>query len=406
MNYQQLLRKNPRSIGFGFLHTFFSGYGQTHFISLYSPLIMSTFALSSSQYGSLYSLVTLASGILISFIGPLIDRFDARKMGLFIGVGLFFSQLALVSLQNILFVVLGLLGLRLFGQGLSSSLSSITIARYFTAQRGKALALSQLGFPVFEGLMTPLGAFLLPIMGIHLFGISLATLLICFHFPFNWLTTKKLDAFNQPLLVNKENNRPSIELHGWDRKKVFKHPTVYFITPQVLLPPFALTGVFFHQAILAEHKGWSLSLMASGLFFFATGRIANTFLTGPLVDKLSAKKLFPLYQIPLSFAFLILYLSESTWVPGLTFFLFGLTVGSGGPIKSAIWAELYGVKHLGAIKSLFATFMIFSTAASPALFGLLIDYSNSSNFIFLLLFLISLVAMACSFIGLQWKTTE
>ena len=65
----------------------------------------------------------------------------------------------LVSLTDSLYgVVLGLFGLRLFGQGLCSSLSSITVARFFDQQRGKALSLSQLGFPVFEGVITPLGA--------------------------------------------------------------------------------------------------------------------------------------------------------------------------------------------------------------------------------------------------------
>ena len=88
MGYWKLLIKNPRSIGFGFLNAFFSGLGQTHFIALLGPLVMSQYALSNTEYGSLYSLITLVSGIFIGFIGPMIDRHDARILGAALGVGL------------------------------------------------------------------------------------------------------------------------------------------------------------------------------------------------------------------------------------------------------------------------------------------------------------------------------
>ena len=52
---------------------------------------------------------------------------------------------------------------------------------------------------------------------------------------------------------------------------------------------------------------------------------------------------------------------------------FGITVGAAGPIKSSIWAELYGVAHLGAIKSMFATLTVMFTAFSSFIFGYLID---------------------------------
>lgn len=40
-----------------------------------------------------------------------------------------------------------------------------------------------------------------------------------------------------------------------------------------------------------------------------------------------------------------------------------------GNVKSALWAELYGLRHLGAIKSMMASVTVVSTAASPALAG-------------------------------------
>jgi hypothetical protein len=36
---------------------------------------------------------------------------------------------------------------------------------------------------------------------------------------------------------------------------------------------------------------------------------------------------------------------------------------------TALWAELYGVRHLGSIRALSVSMLIFATALAPALFG-------------------------------------
>ncbi|MDA8638058.1 hypothetical protein N9L49_05555, partial [Rhodospirillales bacterium] len=40
----------------------------------------------------------------------------------------------------------------------------------------------------------------------------------------------------------------------------------------------------------------------------------------------------------------------------------------------AIWAELYGVVHLGAIKALVWALMVFASALSPPMMGVAIDH--------------------------------
>jgi hypothetical protein len=52
---------------------------------------------------------------------------------------------------------------------------------------------------------------------------------------------------------------------------------------------------------------------------------------------------------------------------------FGLSAGAVGVIHGAIWAETYGITHLGAIKALGTAFMVLSTALSPPIMGIAID---------------------------------
>lgn len=60
---------------------------------------------------------------------------------------------------------------------------------------------------------------------------------------------------------------------------------------------------------------------------------------------------------------------ESPWTALVYLSLMGGSMGLASGTGSALWAELYGTRHLGAIKSLGSSMAIFGTALSPALFG-------------------------------------
>ena len=50
-----------------------------------------------------------------------------------------------------------------------------------------------------------------------------------------------------------------------------------------------------------------------------------------------------------------------------------VTGGATATIISTMWAELYGVLHLGSIKAMVAGIQVIASALGPAVFGLLID---------------------------------
>ena len=58
----------------------------------------------------------------------------------------------------------------------------------------------------------------------------------------------------------------------------------------------------------------------------------------------------------------------------VTFMMFaGITSGFATSIAGSLWAELYGTKYLGEIKSVVTSGVIASTALSPGLMGYLIS---------------------------------
>ena len=55
----------------------------------------------------------------------------------------------------------------------------------------------------------------------------------------------------------------------------------------------------------------------------------------------------------------------------------GMSGGVTQTLLGAIWAEVYGVGHLGAIRSVYFVLMVFSSALAPAAFGRAIDAGAS-----------------------------
>lgn len=59
--------------------------------------------------------------------------------------------------------------------------------------------------------------------------------------------------------------------------------------------------------------------------------------------------------------------------------LVGITQGLVATAGGAVWAERYGVLHLGAIRSMAQAVMVLSTAIAPVLLGILLDLGVGLN---------------------------
>ena len=163
------------------------------------------------------------------------------------------------------------------------------------------------------------------------------------------------------------------EAASWNRRQVLGHWQFYTLIPTYISPGFLATGLVLYQFSLADEKGWSHTLMASSFISFGISRLIFAFLIGPLIDRFGAQRLFSIQIAPLALGMLLMAYSDHTIIPFLYNGLIGISLGIGSSTSSALWAELYGPKHLGAIKSLMSTIGIFATSLSPILVGSLLD---------------------------------
>src|SRR5690606_24722764 len=144
------LRAELRWLSAGFLLTLSSGFGQTYFIGLFAGELKGELAITDGQFGALYTAATLASAALLTWAGKLADRFSVRALGIGVLAGFALTSLGMAAVTSAAALGFALFGLRFFGQGMLSHVAMTAMGRWFERKRGRAVAITALGFPAGE----------------------------------------------------------------------------------------------------------------------------------------------------------------------------------------------------------------------------------------------------------------
>jgi len=372
-----IVRSNFKIIIFGFIFTFFSCVGQSFFIGLFNSNIREELNISHGEFGTIYGIATLCSSLALIWLGKKIDDLKLINYSFLVVIFLSFAVLFFSLVNGIIVLVLGIFFLRLSGQGLMAHTASVGISRYFNQSRGKALSCVWIGMS--------LGEFLLPVMIVYFLsflywrnvwqGIAVIILLIL---PmFTYLTIKDINKFSREDNNGDHTNKNIDTVKSWTRREVLKDLKFYSILPAMLASSFIITGIFINQTFIIESKDWGKFAIAKSFMIYSLLTVATLFLSGFLVDKFTSRKIFPLLNVPLLLSLVILIFFDHPYSAFVFMGFMGISNGLTNVLMSSFWAEIYGVNHLGSIKALTGSFMVFSTALATAVFGVLIDSGYS-----------------------------
>lgn len=365
------LRDNARWVAGGFLLFFFSSFGQTFFIALSGGDIRQEYTLTQGEFSTLYMAATLVSALTLSRVGHATDRYSARNVVLFTVPMMALAAVSMSLSRHVVLLFATLFLLRLSGQGLMS-LAFTALGRWFSARRGQAISLATLGFNTGEALL-PLGFVALAgTAGWRGTWQLAAGLLVLLALP----AVAMLVAVERTPHVAEAGAAgaaSSAAPPGWTRQEVLRDPCFYPILLAMVPPAFIGNTLFFHQVYLADLRGWPPGTFASAFTLYASMTIVFTLVSGQLVDRFSAVALLPFYLLPLGLGLLLLGSLDAAWSAFAFMALYGISNGFSLSLFGTLWPELYGVKHLGAIRAMIVSVLIVASAAGPGLTGLLID---------------------------------
>lgn len=372
-----IIRSNFKIILFGFVFTFFSSVGQSFFIGLFNSNIREELNISHGEFGTLYGIATLCSSLTLIWLGKKIDDLKLVNYSLLVVIFLTFAALFFSFINGIIFLAIGIFFLRLSGQGLMAHTASTAIARYFDQSRGKALSYIWVGMS--------LGEFLLPVITVYVLTFiywrnlwqGLAVIILLLLPIFTYLIIKDINIFSREKENENHANNNIGLIKSWTRKEVIRDLKFYSVLPAMLASSFIITGIVINQTFIIESKDWGKFAIAKSFMIYSILTVITLFLSGYLVDKFTSRKIFPLLNVPLLLSVIILAIFDHPYSAFIFMGFMGISNGLTNVLISSFWAEIYGVNHLGSIKALTGSLMVFSTALATAVFGILIDLGYS-----------------------------
>ena len=373
------IKGNFKKLSFGWLLTFLSSFGQTYLISLYVTDISKAFEISEGSFGAIYAICTVSASVIMLTVGHTVDHVSVKKVTTFTILCLALSSILMGLSYHLAFIFIGLIGLRLTGQGMLSHISYTILSKFYDKNRGKAISFSTLGFSTGEMLLPLILTFVIAWFDWRWAMIGSGVFLILYLIK---LKFTDLSHFNKQL----SRGKPSSVSLAKDFGNIIKDRRFLILMPTSFALSFTVTAVVFYQYVFVADKGWSPQLYAAFFTGYAITRLVFSLAGGVWVDKFTAKKMFRFYLLPITLGLLPFAFMTNIFGALLFLLMMGITVGMSGTIKSSILAEVYGIEKLGAIRSLFTMFMVISTALGPLLIGMMIDASISIEYIMLSMF--------------------
>lgn len=350
--------------------TYFSGFGQTYFISASIAEWQAAFGLSHGEFGRLYMFATLGSALCLPFVGRLVDVVPVHKTIALVVPVLAVATLLASYATSVVTLVVAIFLLRLFGQGMMTHIALTATGRWFVVERGRAISLVILGHQCGEATIPLAFAAIYIVYGYQTAWTAGALVLLAVGLPFAYW------AYREPRVPHGQLSKETSALpaiRNWTRTEVLRDPVFWLLLTGVLAPAFIGTTIFYHQNYLTSLHGWPPQYFALSLLVMALTTVSCALITGYLVDRFGAGNVLPYFLLPLSGACFALAYDGPDAVLFLAMVLLGISAGISSTLFGSLWPDIYGAAHLGAIRSVTVSAAVFATAAGPGLTGTLID---------------------------------
>ena len=364
------IKRNFRWIAGGFMLTYFSGFGQTYFVSASVSEWQAAFDLSHGEFGRLYMFATLASALCLPFLGRLVDVMRAPHTIALVVPVLAGATLLAAFASSVLVLVAAIFLLRLFGQGMMTHIALTATGRWFIAERGRAVSLVVLGLQGGEATLPLAFSTLALAWGYRAGWVAGAIALLVIGLPFAfwayyWPRT--------PHSQHSDETRSFRDVRSWTRQEVLRDPIFWVLLIGVLAPAFIGTSIFYHQNYLTALNDWPPQFFAMSLIVMSLTTVGCALVTGAVIDRVGARTILPLFLLPLSGACFALAFNGPAVLLFGVMMLLGISYGIASTLFGSLWPEIYGPVHLGAIRSTTVSAAVLATAAGPGLTGTLID---------------------------------
>ena len=410
---------------------FMSAPGQSFSVAAFVDPMLAELKLERTNYSAAYMVATLIGGILLPFIGRLLNSIGARKMLPTVATGLGLACWWMSQLSSGPGLYMGFTAIRCLGQGSLTLISNWIIGEWFQRRRGLASGICAIGGTASVLFVPQINDLLIQSVGwrtawIYLgSGVAITLVLPAILFLRDRPEAVGLlpdwgyrrDKNSQPLNDKLANQHNAISEQSQDARiakqaddtvntehgsanestydpfagsftvsEAIKTTSFWKVASVVATVSLVGTGLMFHQVSILDEQGVSRTSALQLLGIQAVAATISTLTAGTMMDRIPVRFVLAcsmLFQI--CALLLLIFLPSPGWA-----ILYSTLLGlHGGIIRSAgsmVWVNYFGRRHQGSIQGITMAIMVLSAALGPLPVAMARDITGSYQ-ISLLLFL-------------------
>jgi MFS family permease len=354
----------------GALVSFSSGPGQSFVFSIFLDSIIADTGLSRTDVSLLYAVGTGVSALMVMTVSRVADRTGPRLtlilVAIVFGAACFGMAFAVGSIT--FFIMFA--ALRALGQGSLPINSTLLVASWFVARRGRAMAVVGLGFAASNAILPPVSQFLISSIGWReaymVLGVMVWVLVLPGAIFLVRNTPEDMGLYPDNRDRPPENEPSAAQTKGQpDKRRVFTSPTFWMLALPLATPSFVSTALIFHQVSIFNERGLSAAIAASVFVPYAITSASSSMAGGFIVDRMGPKFLFGLTMAALLAATLMALVITSPLLAIVYALLLGIQGGFQRIVGGTTWAHFYGRHNLGRIQGSAMMVGITSAAVGP-----------------------------------------
>ena len=410
-------------VAVGILILFASGPGQSHTFGVFLTYVAEDLHLSHTEISFAYGVATLAAAFGLPYAGRHVDRRGARRVLTVVSLLLGAAAIGFGFVNGLVVLALGFAAVRFLGQGCLFLVASNVIAQWFERRRGFALSLVWLGFSASVALHPPFSQWLIETVGWReawlWLGISSWALLL----PVLWFVRNRPEDLGlrpdgapppEPRPEGEQGSAPPAsrlgprepaaspvedapredgkdsesanaadsrqasppEITGLTLKQALRTPAFWIIAFGLSLVALLMTGLFFHQVAIFQHRGLDPHVATRVFAITAICSVVAAPVLGRIMDRTPSRLMYAVALVVMAGALAVLHFVDDVVTAVAYAVVFGLANASMHVNVGYLWADYFGRRHLGSIQGTGQTTLIVGASLGPLPFSLSLDLTG------------------------------
>ncbi len=346
-----------------------------------------------------FTLRLAVAGVSGPFFGVLLDRFGPRVLGAGAGLiaGVSVTALALVHSVWAFYALFALSGLTGFGAPMGQLITTVPVAKWFQANRGRALAIAGIGLPLGTTAIIPLAALVIDSMGWRtawaLLGgfVILMTVPLCLMFMRKDPESVGLHPDGNPNALAdwaatqaKAGAKSVATSEDWTGKQALRSRMFWMVLIATASMSIVLPGTVVYRVSYWQNVGLSPAQTALATSLDPLTVTVTALFVGFLAERVQTRYIGLVGGLIVAASMLwMVFARDSIWFMIAYSAMWGMGMGFNITVSNIVWPNYFGRRNLGTIRGLIFPIAIGASAASAPIFALLLDSTDNASWVWL-----------------------